>query len=73
MAAVRKANYYDVVWVPPKAPDFNPPICKNMNVTRLDRIDKNAMVKVPEGPGLGAEYDWDYIRNHSTGKEVIGG
>ena len=23
---------------------------------------------LPEGPGLGVEYDWDYIRTHSTGK-----
>jgi L-alanine-DL-glutamate epimerase-like enolase superfamily enzyme len=49
-------------------PDFNPPIYKNMNVTRLDCIDKDGMVQVPDGPGLGVEYDWDYISKHSTGK-----
>jgi len=25
-------------------------------------------IQVPDGPGLGAEYDWDYISKHSTGK-----
>jgi L-alanine-DL-glutamate epimerase-like enolase superfamily enzyme len=26
------------------------------------------MIEVPSGPGLGAEYDWDYIAQHSTGR-----
>jgi L-alanine-DL-glutamate epimerase-like enolase superfamily enzyme len=70
MAAVKNANYYEVVWVHPNVPDFNPPIYKNMNVTRLDCIDEEGMVQVPDGPGLGVEYDWDYISNHSTGRIV---
>lgn len=68
MAAVKNANYYEVVWVHPNVPDFNPPIYKNMNVTRLDCIDEKGMVQVPDGPGLGVEYDWDYISGHSTGR-----
>lgn len=68
MAAIRNANYYEVVWVHPNVPDFNPPIYKNMNVTRLDCIDVNGMVAAPQGPGLGVEYDWDYIAAHSTGR-----
>ena len=68
MAAVKNANYYEVVWVHPNIPDFNPPIYKNMNVTRLDCIDEDGMVEVPNGPGLGVEYDWDYISKHATGK-----
>lgn len=68
MAAIRNANYYEVVWVHPNVPDFNPPIYKNMNVTRLDCVDVNGMVAAPQGPGLGVEYDWDYIAAHSTGR-----
>ena len=71
MAAVKNANYYEVVWVHPNVHDFNAPIYKNMNVTRLDCIDKDGMVQVPDGPGFGAEYDWDYIAKNSTGKETI--
>jgi L-alanine-DL-glutamate epimerase-like enolase superfamily enzyme len=73
LAAVKNANYYEVVWVHPNVPDFNPPIYRNMNVTRLDCIDGEGMVAVPQGPGLGVEYDWDYIANHSTGKMMCGG
>jgi hypothetical protein len=72
MAAVRNANYYEVVWVHPNIKDFNPPIYKNMNVTRLDCIDREGYVQVPMGAGLGAEYDWAYISKKSTGKEVVG-
>ena len=70
MAAVKNANYYEVVWVHPNVPDFNSPIYKNMNVTRLDCIDEEGMVQVPDGSGLGVEYDWDYISKHSTGRTV---
>jgi L-alanine-DL-glutamate epimerase-like enolase superfamily enzyme len=70
MAAVKNANYYEVVWVHPNVPDFNPPIYVNMNVTRLDCIDEEGMVDVPDGPGLGVEYDWSYIAGHSTGRQV---
>ena len=72
MAVVKNSNYYEVVWVHPNVPDFNPPIYKNMNVTRLDCIDRDGMVAVPDGPGLGVEYDWDYIGKHSTGKMECG-
>lgn len=68
MAAVKNANYYEVVWVHPNVPDFAPPIYKNVNLTRLDCIDEGGMIAVPDGPGLGVEYDWDYISKHSTGK-----
>ena len=68
MAAVKNANYYEVVWVHPNVPDFNAPIYKNVNCTRLDCIDAEGMIEVPSGPGLGVEYDWEYIAKHSTGK-----
>jgi L-alanine-DL-glutamate epimerase-like enolase superfamily enzyme len=69
MAAVKNSNYYEVVWVHPDVEDFNPPIFKNMNVTRLDCIDEDGMVDIPDGPGIGAEYDWEFINANSTGKE----
>jgi L-alanine-DL-glutamate epimerase-like enolase superfamily enzyme len=71
MAAVKNANYYEVVWVHPKIPDFNPPIFKNMNVTRLDCIGKDGLVAVPDDPGLGVEYDWDYIKKNQTASVTL--
>jgi L-alanine-DL-glutamate epimerase-like enolase superfamily enzyme len=32
----------------------------------MDAIDERGCVGVPEGPGLGVEYDWDFILAHRT-------
>jgi L-alanine-DL-glutamate epimerase-like enolase superfamily enzyme len=71
LAAVKNANYYEVVWVHPDVPDFAPPIFKNMNVTRLDCIDKDGLVAVPDGPGLGVVYDWDFVTRHTLSRKVV--
>ena len=55
----------------PKAPSRLPPIYKDgYSDDKLGAIDKNGCVQVPQGPGLGVEYDWDYITKHSTGVTV---
>ena len=33
----------------------------------LDAVDDEGTVPIPDGPGLGVKYDWDYIRNNATG------
>ena len=36
----------------------------------LDAVDENGCISVPEGPGLGVEYDWDFImKNRVDGVE----
>jgi len=72
LAAVKNANYYELVWVHPVMRDSEPPIYANVHITGLDCIDPNGMVAVPEGPGLGIEYDWDFVSAHSTGRLVAG-
>ena len=29
-------------------------------------VGEDGCVAVPEGPGLGIRYDWDFIRAHTT-------
>ena len=53
-------------------PETAAAIYKNLTVTRLDCIDEQGMVAVPDGPGLGVEYAWAYITQHSTGKRAYG-
>lgn len=72
LAAVKNANYYEVVWVHPVMRNSEPPIYKNVSITGLDCIDAAGMVAVPDGPGLGIEYDWDYIDRHATGTYEAG-
>ena len=37
---------------------------------KLESIDANGCVVVPEGPGLGVELDWDWITSHRTRKRL---
>jgi L-alanine-DL-glutamate epimerase-like enolase superfamily enzyme len=67
MAATRNSNYYEVVWVHPQVPDTSHPIYKGDYKDGLHAIDENGCVPVPEDPGLGVEYDWDFIKKHRTG------
>jgi len=67
MAAMRNSNYYEMALVHPKLSSFSLPIFKSDYQDGLDAIDKDGCVTVPEGPGLGVEYDWDFIAKHRTG------
>ena len=72
MAAIRNSNYYEMALVHPRLP-FLPnvaPVYKSGYRDSLDAIDENGCIEVPQGPGLGVEYDWDYIAEHSTGVTV---
>jgi len=70
MAAIRNSNYYEMGLVHPKVMPFAAPIYKDDYRDSLDAIDENGCIEVPQGPGLGVEYDWDYITEHSTGVTV---
>jgi len=70
MAALRNSNYYEVSVVHPDLRDLEPPVYKEGYESGLDGC-KDGYVMVPEGPGLGVVYDWDYIGSHSQGKIVV--
>ena len=71
MAAIHNMNYYEMGLVHPEAPHIlQPPVYKGGYRDGLDAIDKNGCVQVPQGPGLGVEYDWDFITEHSKGVVV---
>ena len=71
MAAIHNSNYYEMALVHPRAPHIlQPPVYKGGYRDGLDAIDKNGCVQVPQGPGLGVEYDWDFITKHSKGVVV---
>lgn len=33
----------------------------------IDTIDDDGTVAVPDGPGLGVNYDWEYIEENQAG------
>ena len=38
----------------------------------LDSIDQNGFVDIPDGHGLGVEYDWDFIDDNTIDKVTFG-
>ena len=72
MAAISNMNYYEMALVHPKAPHApQAPVMGSGYKDGLDAIDKNGCVQVPQGPGLGVEYDWGFITKHSQGVKII--
>ncbi|MDP2949093.1 MAG: enolase C-terminal domain-like protein [Chloroflexota bacterium] len=67
MASIRNTNYYEMSLVHPKGGFYGPPVYRSDYQDGLDAISKDGCVPVPEGPGLGVEYDWDYIEKHAAG------
>ena len=71
MAAIRNTNYYELSGSRPKGPNANYiPVYANDYVDQLDAA-VDGHFPVPQGPGLGVEYDWTMIRRHSLGMKVF--
>jgi L-alanine-DL-glutamate epimerase-like enolase superfamily enzyme len=70
MAAVRNSNYYEMALVHPECTNTTPPVYLGDYSDQLDSVDSDGTVPVPDGPGLGVEYDWDYIENNALGSRT---
>ncbi|QLC35002.1 mandelate racemase (plasmid) [Halarchaeum sp. CBA1220] len=66
IAATRNTNYYEMALVHPEAANTTPPVYEEYD-DQLDSIDSEGMIEIPDGPGLGVTYDWDYIEANTTG------
>lgn len=70
MAAIRNCNYYELSGSRPKGPNANHiPVYTNGYVDQLDAAE-DGHFPVPQGPGLGVEYDWKMIARNSLGRVV---
>ena len=71
MAAIRNTNYYELSGSRPKGPNANYiPVYADDYVDQLDAA-VDGHFPVPQGPGLGVEYDWQKIRRNSVGTRVF--
>jgi L-alanine-DL-glutamate epimerase-like enolase superfamily enzyme len=71
LAATRNSNYYELALVHPDADNPIPPVYKGGYSDALDTVDDRGRVSVPEGPGLGVDYDWEYIEANATGSRHV--
>jgi L-alanine-DL-glutamate epimerase-like enolase superfamily enzyme len=49
-----------------------PSVCAGDYDERLASLGGDGTVSVPDGPGLGVEYDWGYIRENTRRRRWIG-
>lgn len=71
MAAIRNSNFYEVALVGPRCANAMPPVYKCGYSDELDGVGSDGCFKVPDGPGLGVDYDWDFINRNQTGVHVF--
>ncbi len=71
MAAIRNANFYEMTLVHPKIHTFSHVPTLNGYTDQLDSIDEDGCVSVPQGPGLGVEWDWAAIANYQSDEIII--
>ncbi|MDX6748680.1 enolase C-terminal domain-like protein [Geminicoccaceae bacterium 1502E] len=72
MAAIRNTNFYEVALVGPGCPNAVPPVYACGYSDQLDCVGEDGCVPVPDGPGLGVVYDWDFIRANRKQVHVFG-
>ena len=71
MAAMRNSNFYEMGLVHPKLKNIAcPPVYACDYSDQLESIDAEGCVTVPDGPGLGVEYDWKGIEKN-RGEHVV--
>jgi len=66
MSALRNSNWYEVALVGPDTPNAVPPVYLCGYTDQLDCVGKDGCVPVPDGPGLGVTYDWEFIARNRT-------
>jgi L-alanine-DL-glutamate epimerase-like enolase superfamily enzyme len=71
MAAIRNTSFYEVALVGPKAKNPLPPVYACDYSDNLEAVGADGCFPVPEGPGLGVAYDWDFITRHRTALHVF--
>jgi L-alanine-DL-glutamate epimerase-like enolase superfamily enzyme len=67
IAAARNANYYELALVHPDCQNTMPPVYEEGYSDMIETVDDEGTVSVPDGPGLGVDYDWEYIEDNATG------
>jgi L-alanine-DL-glutamate epimerase-like enolase superfamily enzyme len=72
MAATRNSNFYELGLVHPesKRPHTEYPVYRGEYTDRIDAVDDDGTVPVPSGPGLGVEYDWEYVEANRIDRRV---
>jgi L-alanine-DL-glutamate epimerase-like enolase superfamily enzyme len=66
MAALRNTSFYELALVGPRARNPLPPVYACGYSDDLEAVGPDGCFPVPEGPGLGVTYDWNFIARNRT-------
>ena len=66
MSAIRHTHLYEMALIGPDMPNVIPPVYTCGYSDQLEDLGEDGCVPVPDGPGLGVIYDWDFIRSNQT-------
>ncbi len=66
MSAIRNTHMYEMAMVGPDMPNLVAPVYTCGYSDQADDLPSNGCVPVPDGPGLGVSYDWEFIEAHKT-------
>ena len=71
MSAMPNTHFYEMALVGPGMANCVPPVYVNGYSDQPDALDADGCVPVPSGPGLGVEYDWEFIGAHADDVHVF--
>ena len=66
ISALRNTHFYEMALIGPGMMNTVPPVYSCGYSDQSEDLAADGTVPVPEGPGLGVEYDWDYIVKNKT-------
>ncbi|WP_046869178.1 enolase C-terminal domain-like protein [Microvirga massiliensis] len=66
VAAIRNTHFYELALVGPNMPNLVPPVYTCGYSDEASAVGQDGCVPVPNGPGLGVAYDWEFIRKNAT-------
>lgn len=66
ISGIRNTHFYELALVGPGMPNAVPPVYACGYSDQLEDIGADGCVPVPDGPGLGVQYDWDFIARQRT-------
>jgi L-alanine-DL-glutamate epimerase-like enolase superfamily enzyme len=71
ISAMRNTNWYELALVHPNATNPLPKVYACDYSDDLDAVDADGCFPVPQGPGLGVTYDWEFIDKRCVDTNVF--
>jgi L-alanine-DL-glutamate epimerase-like enolase superfamily enzyme len=71
ISAIRNTHFYELALVGPGMPNLVPPVYCCGYSDQMESVDRAGTVPVPNGPGLGVDYDWDFIAKNQIATHVF--